>query len=271
MIWLIGGTSNSREIAKRLTREGFEFTVTATTDFGCKLIEAEAANVKEGRLSKEQMIEFIKDNHIQSIIDSSHPYATEVSKNAIEVAENAGIPYLRYERKAEFHPYAHYFNSWEEIVKYLENREGRIFLTIGSKNIKLFAPLGIDRIWARVLPVEQSISECKNMGLPPNQIIGMAGAAFKELNIALFREFKIQYVVSKDSGSEGGVQDKIEAAKALGIEILILKKEDILYPEQTDDYDQITSWAEKTTKNSIPNIDHKKINVHSKHLQKTRN
>lgn len=239
MIWLIGGTSNSREIAKRLTSRGLEFTVTATTDFGCKLIAPDAANVKEGRLTKEQMVQFVRDNQIKKIIDSSHPFATEVSKNAIEVAQLTGVHYLRYERKAEYHAYAQYFDTWAEIVSYLQEREGRIFLTIGSKNVKLFAPLGLERIWARVLPVEQSIAECKSMGLPPSQIIGLAGAAFKELNMALFKEFDIRFVVSKDSGSEGGVQEKIEAAKELGIEMLILKKEQIAYPNKTEDYDQL--------------------------------
>ena len=45
------------------------------------------------------MRRFCQHNFVEAIIDASHPYAIEVSAQAIAVASKLNIPYLRYERE----------------------------------------------------------------------------------------------------------------------------------------------------------------------------
>ena len=44
-------------------------------------------NVILGKLTKDDMKKFIKENKVKQIIDATHPYAIEVSKNAIECSK----------------------------------------------------------------------------------------------------------------------------------------------------------------------------------------
>ncbi len=40
----------------------------------------------------------LKENQVNILIDASHPYALEVTKNAREVSKDLNIEYVRYER-----------------------------------------------------------------------------------------------------------------------------------------------------------------------------
>ena len=101
MILVLGGTSDSLEICDRINRyEDLSYTLSVTTSYGEDLARRHAKNVITGKLTKEDMVRFIEKNNINKIIDATHPYAIEVSKNAIQCAKELNIDYLRYERKS---------------------------------------------------------------------------------------------------------------------------------------------------------------------------
>lgn len=74
------------------------------------------------------MLKFVDDNKITKVIDISHPYAFEVSKNAMEVAEEKNIKYFRFEREeVNILPKKYKkFEDIESLIKYIENL-GEIF------------------------------------------------------------------------------------------------------------------------------------------------
>lgn len=80
--------------------EDLPYTLSVTTSYGEDLARKHAKNVITGKLTKEDMVRFIEKNNINKIIDATHPYAIEVSKNAIQCAKELNIDYLRYERKS---------------------------------------------------------------------------------------------------------------------------------------------------------------------------
>jgi precorrin-3B methylase len=43
-------------------------------------------------LTDEEMVRLIETNGIQAIVDASHPFAEEASKNAMNAAKTAGVP-----------------------------------------------------------------------------------------------------------------------------------------------------------------------------------
>ena len=50
------------------------------------------------------------------IVDLSHPYAKKVTQNAKKAANEKGIKYIRYIRKALSTPKGIYLNSFEEAL-----------------------------------------------------------------------------------------------------------------------------------------------------------
>ena len=101
MILILGGTSDSLSICDKINElKNQPYILSVTTDYGRELAQQHAENVILGKLGKEDMLKFIKDNNIVKIIDATHPYAVEVSKTAITCAKLLNIDYIRFERKS---------------------------------------------------------------------------------------------------------------------------------------------------------------------------
>lgn len=102
-----------------------------------------------------------------------------------------------------------------EAVRYLSEKEGNIFLTTGSKELVLWQglPGHLERIFARVLPVEASVHICRELGYSGRHIIAMQGPFSAEMNYIQLKEFQCSYMVTKDGGDTGGFKEKMQAAK----------------------------------------------------------
>ncbi len=229
MIWVIGGTSDATTLVTLLKQKGYPLMVSTTTDYGTQRIKDLDVQVIQQKLEISDMVNLITHNQIKTVIDTSHPYAEVVSHNAIEVCKQTNIQYIRYERAQNKYEVASYYGNYDNMVEKLSQTRGNILLTSGSKNVHLFSDLK-ERIIARVLPVEESIRQCKEAGLQAHQIIATKGRVSKETNMALMQEYQIEHLVSKDSGEAGGMKEKIDAAIDLDIKIHILERPKVDYP-----------------------------------------
>jgi len=237
MIWVVGGTSNATEICERLAVAGLSVVVSVTTDFGRQLSEFPGIEVVQGKLSREEMEHLILTHGVRLVLDASHPFATEVSANAMLAAKTIGVPYLRFERTNIRFENATYVDSYEAAVAYLAERQGNILLTTGSKFVAKFIRLGTERLFARVLSTSDSVALCEQAGLNPVNIIAMCGVGSVALNLALLKEFEIRFLITKESGVEGGLPEKLEAANQANARLIIIQRPVINYPEVYSDYD----------------------------------
>lgn len=235
MIWLIGGTTESRLIAEEIKKLALPLLITTATEEGREAALYLELPIYTGRMNGEQMEQFIYEQRISLIIDASHPYAREVSENSIKAAAAQTVPYLRYERESSPLEGAKYFSTYEETVDYLRHQEGKILLTIGSNRLESFKELVGERLFVRVLPVPSSLEKCRELGIKSSRIIAIQGPFSTELNRALLREYNIRYLVSKESGPAGGVNNKLEAARLEGIEPIIIGRPALDYPERFSD------------------------------------
>lgn len=225
MIWIIGGTSEGRELVHRLGNNN-KYIITIATEGGKEFLDSN--NIFVGRLSKDEMKQFALDNNINAIVDLSHPYAKIVSENAKIVSEELKIEYLRYVRKkADNNENAIYLKSYEECYKYLGKIEGNIFFTTGSKNIGDFEKVkGKNRFIYRILPALDSLVECRKYNIKMEDIVSILGPFSIEFNKIMFEEYKADYVIMKDSGTRGGTTEKIQACEELGIKAIIIGREE---------------------------------------------
>lgn len=226
MIWIIGGTTEAKELVEKIEDE-VDFLVTIATETGKEFIDT--PNLFVGRLNYYDMIKFVEENNINLIIDLSHPYAEIVSSNAKKVAIEKDIKYIRYVREKSTVPfYAMHLDNLEECLEYLKNISGTVFFTTGSKNIKDFEKVkGQNRFIYRILPAMLSIEECKRLNIAMKDIVAILGPFSKDMNKVMFEEYSADYVVMKDSGKEGGFTEKLEACKELNITPIVIgrKKE----------------------------------------------
>lgn len=225
MIWIIGGTSEAREIVDRI-KDLSNYIVTIATDGGKEFIDSERLFI--GRMNYQEMVRFCEENKISLIVDLTHPYAKIVSENAKKVAKDLEIYYIRYMRdKIEPKINAIYLNSYEEAYDYLSTISGTVFFTTGSKNIGDFENVrGENRFIYRILPAMESIEECKRHNVQMKDIVALLGPFSKKYNKVMLEEYNPKYCIMKDSGHKGGTLEKLQACEELGIIPIVIGRED---------------------------------------------
>ncbi|MDI3481373.1 MAG: precorrin-6A/cobalt-precorrin-6A reductase [Tepidanaerobacteraceae bacterium] len=233
MILVLAGTKEGREMAEMLSGLNFPVIASTVTDYGGKLLEGKA-KARTGPLDRELLESFIREKNVELVIDATHPFASKISLNAIEACKNAKIKYMRYEREdmgKYCFPGVIRVENFDEAVSEALKYE-RIFLTIGSKNLDRFAALKKQgkHIIARVLPTSEVLKKCEHLGFLPGEIIAMEGPFSVDMNYCMFKDYKADVVVTKDSGPGGGVVEKLRAAVKLNVPVIMVKRPAVDYP-----------------------------------------
>lgn len=224
MIWIIGGTTEGRTLVSMLEGK-VENIVTVATDSGKEFLDTD--NYKVGRMTNQQMNDFVEDNNILAIVDLTHPFAKIVSENAKKIAEENQIEYIRYARESIEIEDGIVLDSYESAIEYLKNINGTVFFTTGSNMVGEFQKVrGDNRFIYRVLPAKESIEKCVDADVHIRDIIAMLGPFSLEMNKLMFKEYNVDYVITKDSGKVGGTDDKIQACLELGVTPIVIKRED---------------------------------------------
>lgn len=231
MIWVIAGTQDGREIARRLSEERKETVlVTVVSDYGQQLASHPGLEVRVGRFTKDQMVDLIEEKEITLLVDASHPYAAIVSETARLAAKEKNIAYIRYERPEvalpEYNKLYHTANE-EEAATLAGSLGEKIFLTTGSKTLSVFAyakALQDKKVWTRVLPSTEVMQSCLDLGYSPKYIIAMQGPFTYDLNKAMYESTEAEVVVMKNSGLIGGSDTKLQAAIDCGLAIVVIDR-----------------------------------------------
>lgn len=251
MILVLAGTKDGRELIHILAQAGYKVLASVFSQYGGELIKLENVDIHIGPLDAEGLARLIVSSEIKFVVDASHPYAINVSQNAMQACALTNTHYIRYERPADPMPlYAglHVVDNYSMAIELAAVLGKVVFLTTGSRHLKLFkeAPsLQKHRLIARVLPEPSVLSECIAMGFLPGDIIAMQGPFSHELNIALFRERQAEVVVTKNSGQIGGSDTKITAAMALGLPLIVIDRPAINYEQVAYNFDSVIQFIKE--------------------------
>ena len=252
-VWLIGGTSDSVEIAKILAANNVLLVVSVATSTAQALYSKDT-RVSVGCMNIEQMQSFCRQENIKAIVDASHPYAVEVSQNAIAFSARLNIPYLRYERKeyrASDLPHANSaiikLDSLDTLLAgdYLQGHN--VLLAIGCKALERFKSWHTRAIlYARVLPKIESLKTALDAGFTSDRTIAIRPPLNPGLEKALWQQWNISLVVTKASGKAGGEDIKHQLAAELNIPLIIITRPKITYPQQTTDIKAILTFCKRS-------------------------
>lgn len=229
-ILIFAGTTEGRTLAERLLDAGRLVHICVATEYGEEvLFKHDHLTIHRGRLSCDEMEQLIRRTPWEMVIDATHPYAVEVSKNIKQACSRTNQEYVRFLRKQEtvrHDAHIRYVDSIEEVAAYLNQTEGNILLTTGSKELPSYlAQLNdLSRVYARILADAPTVEKCHELGLHGKQIICMQGPFSTELNAAMLKQVQAAYLVTKDTGAAGGFLEKIEGAKQAGAKVLVIRR-----------------------------------------------
>ena len=225
---VFGGTTEGRHIAEFCDQNQIQCSYFAATEAGSdEVLHCRKIEVFQGRLNRDEMKAVLSKNSYTKVIDATHPYATIVTSTVQKACKETGCEYLRLVRPAaEEHKNCIIVQDFNEAVELLSHTEGNIFLTTGSKTLQEFTsvPDYKERIALRVLPMLDSLSKALELGYKPDNIICMQGPFSELLNIEMMKRYNSRYLVTKDSGSVGGFEEKAQAAAKAGAKLIVIAR-----------------------------------------------
>lgn len=246
MIFMLCGTSDARELAVRLSASGRELLCSVVTDSAAKSLQEAGLPVRTGRLAAGEMAALLREGGFRAVVDASHPFAEEAHRNAMQAAKDLGLPYIRFERASLVygdHPKLTVVAGYEEAALEAKRRKGSVMLTTGSKTLPIFARHLIGdpeiRLVARMLPRRDNMEKCEELGVEQKNIIAMQGPFTREMNEALYRQYRTAVMVTKESGTTGAVDEKVETALRLGIDVILISRPEIEFGTAFTDYEGV--------------------------------
>ena len=216
MILVFGGTTEGRKAAEVLEEAGKAYYYSTKT--GEQDITLHHGKRIDGALDSEAMLAFCKEHDIRLIVDAAHPFAKQLHQTIIDVAAEAQIPVIRYDR---IYPPRDSDITWIDDYNSLTSHLSpltSLLATTGVQSISKLKPLeskGV-KIYYRILPRESSISLAKAQGATDDQL------CFYEDGNTI--DVDADAILLKESGISGGFVEKVAAARAKGMRIFALKR-----------------------------------------------
>lgn len=266
-ILLFAGTTEGRLLTEYLIQKPVRLHVCVTTEYGRSLLPSSPnLTVSSHPMDCDEMAELMRLEHIDLVLDATHPYASEATKSIQAACSRTGLPYQRVLRNNDT---ADSFaqvgsnnclsvDSISHAVNFLKQSSGPVFLTTGSKNLPEFMsiPDAANRLFVRILPNADMVAACTALGLSGSHIFCMQGPFDTDMNLATIRHIRKVwqkahpdqtdaplYMVTKQSGSTGGFQEKLDAArKADAFSLIIGRPEELQGMALTECCDWLTRW-----------------------------
>jgi precorrin-6A/cobalt-precorrin-6A reductase len=241
-ILILGGTAEARVLAGHLAGRGGLY-ITLSLAGRTASPAAQGVPVRSGGFGGAAgLADYLARERIDALVDATHPYANVISANAAIAARKANVPLVALRRPSWV---AVSGDSWTDVsdvreaVRALGQNSRRVFVALGRSEVAPFvdAPQHFYLIRS-VDPIDPPLP------LPHVTYITGRGPFDEGDDRALMTAHRIGVVIAKNSGSPA-TYGKIAAARALGIEVIMLRR-----PEAPD------APAVETVGDAIAWLDH---------------
>jgi precorrin-6A/cobalt-precorrin-6A reductase len=217
-VLILGGTKEAAALAAELVAAHPGWRVITSLAGRTKEPKPVAGEVRIGGFGgAEGLADYLRREHITSLIDATHPFASQISANAKRAASLTGIPLdTRTRPPWQKQP----GDMWLEFTSLEEARDAipaaaRVLLALGSQHIAPFAARAdVHYVVRMVDPPEGPLT------LPDHElVIGMPGDV--EAETALLQRHAITHIVCRNSGGDGAYA-KIEAARREAVTVHLI-------------------------------------------------
>ena len=262
-ILILGGTREAYELAECLVAQYSPKQLTVITSLagvtgnpklpaGEVRIGGFAETYGEG--GKFGLRKYLLEEKISLLVNTTHPYATQISENTLAVATELGLPYLRLTRPPWLKQSG---EQWIEVPDlpaaadylqsgFLNTNSGLskqiVFLTTGNRGLELFQPCRKCNFVVRTIEIpENVVSENGTSVWEDTTFLQARGPFNLENEMDLFRQYRISLLVTKNSGGDS-TYAKIEAARKLEIPVLMVARPEVNSTDQCWKVNQVMDW-----------------------------
>ena len=186
---------------------------------------------------------YLRDNHITHVIDATHPFAAQMSANAIAACAQTGSPLAALTRPAWTAGPGDTWHSVPDIaaaVAALQGPPRRVMLAIGRLHLAEFAAQPQHHYLLRLVDAPQTPPP-----LPNHTTIVDRGPFDAARDMALMQDHASDLIISKNAGGSGSIA-KLHAARALGLAVLMIERPALPPRLELTRPDQVLDWITRT-------------------------
>jgi precorrin-6A/cobalt-precorrin-6A reductase len=235
---ILGGTGNANELAAALVRANIDAIYSYAGRTQIPLPHALPTRTG-GFGGAEGLAAFIRKAGITHVVDATHPFAAEMSRNAAIACAATGVPLLALERAPWTRTTGDRWIEVEDIaaaVAALPDEHTRVFLAIGRQHIAPFAQKPQHAYTLRFVDAPDGV-----LALPDAKVIVSRGPFTHEGDLALMRERGIEWLVARNAGGDGA-RAKIDAARALGLPVIMIARPQLADRPRVESIDEVLAW-----------------------------
>jgi precorrin-6A/cobalt-precorrin-6A reductase len=187
----------------------------------------------------EGLVKYIAENAITHVVDATHPFAAQMSMNAVAACAQTNAHLLALTRPKWV---AQAGDQWRHVadidgaVAALDGPAQKVMLAIGRMHLDAFALCSQHQYLLRLVDAPSG-----EVPLPNRSIIVDQGPFSVENDTALMRDHKIELVVAKNAGGSGA-RAKIDGARALNIPIIMIDRPHIPARPEVGTAQEVLDW-----------------------------
>jgi len=227
---ILGGIAESKQLANQLIEQ--KHTVfysivglVRTPELNC---EIHIGGFSSGDINgSEGLANYCQSHGVDLLIDATHPYAVDISANAVTAAKIVDIPCWRYSRPGwdqSKYPNWHQYDQWADLAPQIE-RYQKPFFTIGASILQYSDQRPQHQQWVMRSAKQQAEVE----GI--TQIYAI-GPFYYQDELTLMQQHKVDALISKDSGCSR-VAEKLDAALTLNIPVYVQRRPKLALADQS--------------------------------------
>ncbi len=194
------------------------------------------------------LLRHLRDEGVTHVVDATHPFATQISGNAIAACAQAGVPLVALTRPP-WQPGSG--DRWQMVADLpaaaaaLSGPPRRVFLAVGRTHLAAFAVQPQHHYVLRLVDAPQSPPP-----LPQHTVIVSRGPFDVAGDTALMREHRVDVIVCKNAGGIGA-QAKLHAARSLGLPIVMVTRAVVPTRHEVTSVAAVLQWLDGVQEQEI--------------------
>lgn len=242
-ILLLGGTTEASRLARLIADRDLEAVFSYAGRTAAPVAQPLPTRIG-GFGGPEGMAAYLRDNRVSHVIDATHPFAAQISANAVAACGMADVPLLALERPAWT---AGPGDLWTQVadigaaVGALPQTPAAVFLAIGKQTLAPFAHCPHRFLLRLVDPPDGPLP------LPDAQVVLARGPFTAEGDRAMMQTHGITHLVAKNAGGTGAVA-KLTAARDLGIRVIMIDRPALPPRDRALSPQDALNWLHRTSR-----------------------
>ncbi|MTH79770.1 cobalt-precorrin-6A reductase [Paracoccus aestuariivivens] len=246
-VLILGGTTEASALVRRMAESGIRGLVSLAGRVESPRLQALPMRVG-GFGGVDGLAQYLREQRFSQVIDATHPFAAQMSCNAVLACAKVQVPLLRLTRPPWLATDGDRWTIVADIpaaVAALNRPAMRVMLAVGRMHLDDFAPNPQHFYLLRLIDPPLAA-----LPLPDVGILVDRGPFHPDPDRALMQKHAIDLVVSKNSGGEGAYA-KIAAARSLGIPVLMIDRPEVPAAIEVHHVDEALLWLHASTERGV--------------------